>query len=175
MLPEWRCGSKPGDAAESALLGRYMRFGGCVQIEVWVDKSLLHVGTARVPLAELADGKAEVWHEAALLEPVLPLQDERHAGRRCGLLQLRVAHCLGEKRRTHAAKKIAEPVQPDAPEAKGSTAARRKKDPTEMEWQLLWLHRLQGRLSNKWSGHAKLWLAGSSSNRTTSISSNGRI
>lgn len=165
-LPEWAAGTAsvsteftgapgmavrfevPRDAAESALLGRYMRFGGCVQIEVWDDKSLLHVGTARVPLAELADGKAEVWHEAALLEPVLPLQDERHAGRRCGLLQLRVAHCLGEKRRTHAAKKIAEPVQPDAPKPKGSAAARRKKDPTEMERKLLRLHRLQGRLSN---------------------------
>jgi hypothetical protein len=166
-LPEWATGTAspsteftgapgmavrfevPGDAADSALLDRYMRFGGCMQIEAWDDESLLHVGTARVPLAGLADRKAEVWHEAALLEPVLPLQDERHSGRRCGLLQVRVVHCRGQKKRPHASKKIAEPVQPDAPDAKGSVAARRKKDPTEMERKLLRLHRLQAsRFSN---------------------------
>jgi hypothetical protein len=121
-----------------------VRLGGCLQVEAWDDVSLLHVGTARVPLAELAQGKAEVWHEAALLEPVLPLQNERHAGRCCGLLQLRVAHCSGHQKHAHAPKKIAEPVQPDAPSgAKGGAATRRKKDPTEMERKLLRLHRLQ--------------------------------
>ena len=133
-----------GDAAESARLGRYVRLGGCLQVEAWDDVSLLHVGTARVPLAELAQGKAEVWHEAALLEPVLPLQDERHAGRCCGLLQLRVAHCSGHKKHTHAPKKIAEPVQPHAPSgAKAGAGTRRKKDPTETERKLLRLQRLQ--------------------------------
>lgn len=83
----------PGDASESGLLGWYTRFGGCMQIEAWDDASLLHVGTAWVPLAELAHGKPEVWHEVALLEPVLPLQDERRAGRCCGLLWAAAASC----------------------------------------------------------------------------------
>ena len=129
-----------GDAAESARLGAYMRGGGHMQVEAWDDASLLHLGTARVPLADLANGTPEVWHEAALLEPVLPSQDTGHAGRCCGLLQLRVALCPGKKKHAHAPKAMAEPVSSEPADAKKKS---RPKAPTEQERKLQRLQRLQ--------------------------------
>jgi hypothetical protein len=138
----------PGDAAESARLGSYIRGGGCMQVEAWDDASLLHVGTARVPLSDLANGKPEVWHEAALLEPVLPSQDAGHAGRCCGLLQLRVARSAGKKKPVPVPKSMAEPVQqPSDAEAggkgKGKGKRSSKKEPTENERKLMRLQRMQ--------------------------------
>ena len=105
----------PCDAAENARLSAFMR-SGSMQLEAWDETSLLLLGTARVGLADLAAQCGEVWHEASLIEPVVPGQDAEHAGRCCGTLQLRVARAAGRSARAHAAKTRAQ-LQQTAEEA----------------------------------------------------------
>lgn len=92
----------PG-GVEGVLLAEYLR-NGTMEIEAWDEDSLIHLGTAAVRLDGLlgagsgqSNGVAEpeVSLSAALLEPILPEQDARHAGRCAGWLQLRLAR-LGE-------------------------------------------------------------------------------
>jgi hypothetical protein len=88
-------GGSNSAGGEAHQLKDYLRFG-TMEVEAWDAVSLVHVGTATVPLAGLADAnedtsQTEVALSVPLLEPVLPAQDASHASRSTGWLQLRLA------------------------------------------------------------------------------------